>query len=86
MHVYAKDAKVFSVVFAALVFNTDSADNETIPRYVSYKIRMDIDRVDSTTKFKVTDRCAFTVLWVCVCSVCFLFLISSLYMCKCMYV
>jgi len=46
-------------VFEALVFNTGNGDvdNETIPRYVSYKIRMDVDRVDSTTKFKVTDRC-----------------------------
>jgi len=45
-------------VFAALFFNTGDADvdNETIPSYVSYKIRMDIDRVDSTSKFKVTDR------------------------------
>ena len=46
-------------MFEALFFNTGSGDcdNETIPRYVSYKIRMDVDRVDSTNKFKVIDRC-----------------------------
>ena len=46
-------------MFEALVFNTGNSDddNQTIPRYVSYKIRMDVDRVDSTSKFQVTDRC-----------------------------
>ena len=45
-------------MFEALVFSAGNGDvdNEAIPRYVSYKIRMDIDRVDSTTKFKVHDR------------------------------
>ena len=45
-------------VFVALDFTVENGDlsNETIPRYVSYKIRMDVDRVDSTRKFKVTDK------------------------------
>ena len=49
---------MFVDVFEALVFNTENGDmdSETIPKYVSYKIRMDISRVDSTNKFKVKDR------------------------------
>ena len=62
--VLQKDTNMLCAVLEALVFNTDSMGNETIPRYVSYKIRMDIDRVDSTTKFKVTDRCVHCAVGV----------------------
>jgi len=69
-------------VFEALVFNTDRMDNETIPRYVSYKIRMDIDRVDSTAKFKVTDRYMY-VYFICMlyffCLIVFLVSVSVLF-------
>jgi len=74
---------MFPGVFEALVFNADSMDNETIPRYVSYKIRMDIDRVDSTTKFTVTDRCVHCD--VCVCCLSFVFFILSLYVYVCLW-
>jgi len=43
-------------VYTALVFSTDSFINDSVPSYLSYKIRMDMDRVDTTDKFKVTDR------------------------------
>jgi len=51
-------------VFEALVFNAGNGDVDTedVPRYVSYKIRMDVDRVDSTRKFKVTDKYVKCVL------------------------
>jgi len=38
--------------------DVSAADNASIilPTYISYKIRMDTDRVDSTLKFRVMDR------------------------------
>jgi len=69
---FTERCKKFSVVFEALVFDTDSMGNETVPRYVSYKVRMDIDRVDSTTKFKVTRRYVHHA--ACVSSLSFVFL------------
>ena len=67
-------------MFKALVFNTenDSLYNETVPRYVSYKIRMDVDRVDSTRKFKVTDRYDECVAFVASFP-CHVFIIVSMY-------
>ena len=64
-------------MFEALVFNTenDDMDSETIPRYVSYKIRMDISRVDSTNKFKVKDRCVSLCMLLFLC--CFIHIIIS---------
>jgi len=51
---------VFLGMFEALVFETENGDldDENIPKNVLYKIRMDTGRVDSTIKFKVTDRSA----------------------------
>ena len=46
---------------AALVFDVSKETSPThngseFPTHVSYKIRMDTDRVDSTSRFKVVDR------------------------------
>ena len=62
-----ENVKCLCGVFEALVFSVDedSLNNETIPRYVSYKIRMDIDRVDSTRKYKVKDRCVNCAAYIC---------------------
>ena len=70
-------------MFEALVFSAGNGDvdTEAIPRYVSYKIRMDVDRVDSTRKFKVTDRFV-----KCVTRYCLLFNLLPLHCYLCMYV
>jgi hypothetical protein len=33
-------------------------DNHSVPSNVTFKIRMDVNMVDNTKNFKVTDRCA----------------------------
>lgn len=38
----------------ALVFDIEKGDH--LPTHISYRIRMDTDRVDSTSKNKVLDR------------------------------
>lgn len=61
----AAHTNAFAIHFTALVFDSEFGSQSSLksavnisdfPSYVSYKIRMDIDRVDSTYKFKVTDR------------------------------
>lgn len=32
-------------------------NNHSVPGNVTFKIRMDVDMVDNTKNFKVTDRC-----------------------------
>jgi len=54
---------------AALVFDEGNGalqNGSDLPPYISYKIRMDIDRVDSTYKYKVTDRWIFFQFCLCI--------------------
>lgn len=46
-------------VFTAVIFEVDANNtDDTIPAHISYKIRMDMSKVDTTSGFKVVDRFA----------------------------